>query len=341
MASTNFQLSIVSADQRLPSQTVDVDGEWTTIDLKRHLSKFYPGEPPVDSQKLIFAGRILSDDSNLRNVIGQESISRTVHLVLSPSVANQAKAAVAAQEPSGLTPEQMEQLKQQYLQYLSDYYKNNNDTVSNDQNEYEEVDNGDEVVNVEIDLNEDLEVPENGFQRVARALGIGGGGGAVHQQANDVGAEEQVDLFDLAYAVFRISILIAVCVTYASWQRITLVAFVGLFFYWRNGARQNAIRRRRNPPVTAPTPASPPAQQNTEAQNSGIQSTTTTPGTATGGDDVVQLSAPTETPRQEEQEPPSRIQQIAQALRGAGETSYRLVYAIFDSLVPELPARID
>nr|CDS34340.1 homocysteine responsive endoplasmic [Hymenolepis microstoma] len=340
MASTNFQLSIVSADQRLPSQTVDVDGEWTTIDLKRHLSKFYPGEPPVDSQKLIFAGRILSDDSNLRNVIGQESISRTVHLVLSPSVANQAKAAVAAQEPSGLTPEQMEQLKQQYLQYLSDYYKNSNDTALNDQNENDEFDNGDEVINVEIDLNEGLEVPENGFQRVARALGIGGGGAAVQQQANDVGAEEQVDLFDLAYAVFRISILIAVCVAYASWQRIALVAFVGLFFYWRNGARQNAIRQRRNPPVASPNPA-PPAQQNTDAQNPGVQSTTTTPGAATGSDEVGQLSASTETPQPEQQEPPTRIQQIAQALRGAGETSYRLVYAIFDSLVPELPARID
>ncbi|VDO04788.1 unnamed protein product [Rodentolepis nana] len=339
MTSTHFQLAVVSADQRLPSQTVDIDGDWTAIDLKRHLSKFYPGEPPVDSQKLIFAGRILSDDSNLRNIIGQESISRTVHLVLSPSVANQAKAAVAAQEPSCLTPEQMEHLKQQYLLYLSDYYKNNNDTISNDQHEQEEFSNGDDVINVEIDLNGDLEVPENGFQRVARALGIGGG--AVHQQANDEGAEEQVDLFDLAYAVFRISILIAVCVTYASWQRIALVAFVGLFFYWRNGARQNAIRRRRNPPVAAPTPVSPPTQQNTDTQNSEVHSNTTTSGAATEGDDVGQLSSSTETPQQEQQGPPTRIRQIAQALRGAGETSYRLVYAIFDSLVPELPARID
>lgn len=133
MANANFQLSIVSADQRLPSQTVDVDAEWTTIDLKRHLSRVYPGEPPVDSQKLIFAGRILTDDSKLRAVIGQEPISKTVHLVLSPSVANQAKAAVAAQELSGFTSEQMEQLNQQYLQYLSDYYKNDNGTVLNDQ----------------------------------------------------------------------------------------------------------------------------------------------------------------------------------------------------------------
>ncbi|KAM3184004.1 hypothetical protein ACTXT7_009248 [Hymenolepis weldensis] len=226
------ELSIVSADQRLPSQTVDVDAEWTAIDLKRHLSRVYPGKPPVDSQKLIFAGRILTDDSKLRAIIGQEPISKTVHLVLSPSVANQAKAAVAAQDPSGFTPEQMEQLKQQYLQYLIDYHKNDNGIVSNDQNEQEEFDNGDEVINVEVDLGEDFQIPENGFQRVARALGMVDGGGAPQEQGNDVGAAEQVDLFDLAYAVFRISILIAVCFTYASWQRIALVTAVGLIFYW-------------------------------------------------------------------------------------------------------------
>lgn len=61
---------------------------------------------------------------------------------------------------------------------------------------------------------------------------MGDGDGAPQEQGNDVGAVEQVDLFDLAYAVFRISILIAVCVTYASWQRIALVTAVGLIFYW-------------------------------------------------------------------------------------------------------------
>ena len=38
---------------------------------------------------------------------------------------------------------------------------------------------------------------------------------------------------------------------------------------------------------------------------------------------------------------PSRVGQITGALRAAGGTSVRLVCAIFSSLVPELPARID
>ncbi len=96
METTPFQLSIVSADQRLPSQLVNVESEWTAVDLKKHLSKVYPGEPPIDSQKLIFAGRLLSDESKLSTVIGQEAVSRTVHLVLSPAVASQAKEAMDA-----------------------------------------------------------------------------------------------------------------------------------------------------------------------------------------------------------------------------------------------------
>ncbi|KAM3184003.1 hypothetical protein ACTXT7_009247 [Hymenolepis weldensis] len=106
----------------------------------------------------------------------------------------------------------------------------------------------------------------------------------------------------------------------------------------RNGARQNEIRRRpQNPPVVAPTPP-PPAQQNANAPISEAQSTTTTPTAAAEGGDETQPSTSTENPQQE---PPTRVRQIIQALRGAGETSYRLVYAIFASLVPELPARID
>lgn len=259
MESASFQLYIVSADQHLPSQMVDVEAEWTAIDLKRHLSKVYPGEPPIDSQKLIFAGRILSDNSNLRSIIGQESVSRTVHLVLSPSVANQAKAVMAAQGPSGYSPKEMEKLKQEYLKYLSDYYRSEGGVVSNAPGELiknlafvstslvdlvfnkvrylitgrSESDGENEVVNTEIDLDEDFEPgEENVFQRLAGALGFRGNRNAPAPQVDDLGGEDQIDLFDLAYSLFRISILIAICVTYASWQRIALVSVVGLIFYW-------------------------------------------------------------------------------------------------------------
>lgn len=231
MTSTNFQLNIVSADQRLPKQTVDVNSEWTTADLKKHLSEVYPGEPPVDSQKLIFAGRILSDDSVLQNIIGQESISKTVHLVLPPSVANQVKAAVDDQQYSGFTPEQIDTLKKEYLQYLNNYYADGTTPFSNPVND--RMSDDEDIINVEIDINEDVRVPENGFQRLLRIFGFGGVNDNVADQEQAFGAlEEQVDLFDLAYAVFRISILVTICVAYANWERIVLVAVVGLIFYW-------------------------------------------------------------------------------------------------------------
>lgn len=123
METAPFQVSVVAADQRLPSQLVNVESEWTTIDLKKHLSKIYPGEPPVDSQKLIFAGQLLLDESKLRSVIKKEAISSTVHLVLSPNSANQAKAAMQAKQHdlSDLTSEAMDNLHLRYLKYLQEY----------------------------------------------------------------------------------------------------------------------------------------------------------------------------------------------------------------------------
>ncbi|KAM7542965.1 hypothetical protein Aperf_G00000019148 [Anoplocephala perfoliata] len=347
MESASFQLYIVSADQRLPSQTVEVEAKWTAIDLKRHLSKVYPGEPPIDSQKLIFAGRILSDNSKLKDVIGREPISRTVHLVLSPSVANQVKAAVAAQGPSCYSPKELEVLKQQYLKYLNDYYRSEGGVVSNAPgiNEY---DGENEVINMEIDLDEDLGADEESiFQRLAGAFGFRGNRNAPAPQIDDLGGEEQIDLFDLAYAFFRISILIAICVTYASWQRIALVTVVGLIFYWRNGVRQNEIRRQRQNPPVAPVPARQNQQQQTPQERQNSESAPETPNDTTDGvktaeeGDASVAGSSNSTAENNQQEQPNRVVQIAQALRAAGGTSVRLVCAIFTSLVPELPARIE
>ncbi|VDM16679.1 unnamed protein product [Hydatigera taeniaeformis] len=294
METAHFQLSVVSADQRLPSQIIEIESEWTAIDLKRHLSKVYPGEPPIESQKLIFAGRILSDDSKLRVVIGQEPILRTVHLVLSPSVANKVKAAMAARRADDYPSEDLNKLKEQYLQYLNDYYCTTNSEAlipSYDS----QTGNGNDVINVEIEVAEGAEQrEENAFQHLARALGFRPAQEAPEVQNVELGGEDPIDLFDFAYAVFRVSILVAICITYASWQRMALVIAVGLYAYWY------AIT----------------------TNNTAISVAEVSAGSVA----VVGRS---------------RVGQIAEALRAAGDTSVRLVCAIFSSLVPELPARID
>ncbi|VDK37978.1 unnamed protein product [Taenia asiatica] len=346
METTRFQLSIVSADQRLPSQIVEIESEWTAIDLKRHLSKVYPGEPPIDSQKLIFAGRILSDDSKLGTVIGQEPISRTVHLVLPPSVANQAKAAMAAQKQSDHSSEDLNKLKEQYLQYLNNYYCTTNSeasTLSSDSQTGDE----NEVINVEIEVADVVEQRgENAFQYLARALGFRPAQEAPEVQNVELGGEDPIDLFDFAYAVFRVSILVAICITYASWQRMALVAAVGFYFYWRNFARQNEVRRRRL--NNAPVP--PPPQQSQQPQPQPTQEeqeSSTEAASPSGTDSNAHQAIPTIAAAAEASAGgvavigQSRVGQIAGALRAAGDTSVRLVCAIFSSLVPELPARID
>lgn len=89
-----------------------------------------------------------------------------------------------------------------------------------------------ETLNVEIEIDNEMGPREvNVFQRVAEVFGFGGAQDLPEQQDELIG-EEQFDLFDFAYAVFRVSILMAICITYASWQRLALVVAVGMFFYW-------------------------------------------------------------------------------------------------------------
>ncbi|KAL5107892.1 Serine/threonine-protein phosphatase 6 regulatory subunit 2 [Taenia crassiceps] len=281
------------------------------------------------------------NDSKLRAVIGQEPISRTVHLVLSPSVANQAKAAIAAQKPYNHSSEDLDRLKEQYLQYLNNYYYTTNSEVSALSHDPQTGDEN-EVINVEIEVADGVEQRgENAFQHLARALGFRPAQEAPEVQNVELGGEDPIDLFDFAYAVFRVSILVAICITYASWQRMALVAAVGFYFYWRNFARQNEVRRRRLNDAPVPPPQRPQPQPAQEGQGS------STEVVSQSGTDSSALQAITTAAAAEASTGgaavagQSRVGQIAGALRAAGDTSVRLVCAIFSSLVPELPARID
>ncbi|VDD77039.1 unnamed protein product [Mesocestoides corti] len=362
METAHFQLSVVSADQRLPSQIVEVESEWTTIDLKKHLSKVYPGEPPIDSQKLIFAGRILSDDSKLRSILGHNSLSSTVHLVLSPSVANQAKAAMTVGKSDDISEEELSELRAQYLQYLAEFNGNacaqpngfsfgsQPSVQCNEVNLEEDDDDDDDELNVEIEVEQDVQQqPGNALQRLVGAIGFQAAQEGAFDQDNEMAPGEAFDLFDFAYTVFRLGFMLAICITYASWQRMALVTAVAMYFYWRNGDRQNAAHQQPvEPPQQAqqaqwPAPSVDAPNENStvaDASNSPPQSEAAAPTEAASPQTQSQVATGV-AGGQSDVEEVGRVGKIAEALRAFGGMSVQLVYAIFSSLVPELPARID
>ncbi|KAF6032937.1 HERPUD2 [Bugula neritina] len=62
---------------------VACDRSWSVRQLKEHLSTIYPDKPPKNIQKLVYFGKLLKDDSFLREVLTQDCYDNihTVHLV--------------------------------------------------------------------------------------------------------------------------------------------------------------------------------------------------------------------------------------------------------------------
>lgn len=65
--------------------TIHVEGKSTVRHLKALLAASYPGTPPVSSQRLIYAGKLLDDSYILKSVMASadHSVQHTVHLVVS------------------------------------------------------------------------------------------------------------------------------------------------------------------------------------------------------------------------------------------------------------------
>ncbi|KAK9498125.1 hypothetical protein O3M35_004003 [Rhynocoris fuscipes] len=91
-------------------QIIDCQRLWSVSELKEHLFKEYPTHPKPESQKLIYSGKLLSDNMILRDVLktfgGHEY--NTIHLVCSLRESYRARAQVPAPplvKPVRTTPE--------------------------------------------------------------------------------------------------------------------------------------------------------------------------------------------------------------------------------------------
>ena len=66
--SDSYDLVIKSANPQNQDQSVTAAKHWSVFDLKSFLSTAYPSSPPVDEQKLIYAGRLLTNTTTLKDV---------------------------------------------------------------------------------------------------------------------------------------------------------------------------------------------------------------------------------------------------------------------------------
>ncbi|CAH1780331.1 unnamed protein product [Owenia fusiformis] len=79
-------LVVKAPNQKIADQTVECELEWTIRKLKQHLEDVYPSKPKHNQQRLIYSGKLLTDQLVLKDVLRQddtEILSHTVHLVCS------------------------------------------------------------------------------------------------------------------------------------------------------------------------------------------------------------------------------------------------------------------
>lgn len=79
----SISLVIKTPNQAHGDQLIqDVNVNWTVKDLKTHLANVYPSKPAERDQKLIYSGKLLSDQLHLKEVLRMTDGVPALHLVL-------------------------------------------------------------------------------------------------------------------------------------------------------------------------------------------------------------------------------------------------------------------
>lgn len=74
-------LVVKAPNQKVADQTVQCGMGWTIRKLKNHLSAVYPSKPHEKEQKIIYSGKLLQDDSVLKDVLKLYDDDQTTHIV--------------------------------------------------------------------------------------------------------------------------------------------------------------------------------------------------------------------------------------------------------------------
>lgn len=91
MNSSEYQVTIKSANQKVDDYVLKCSSSWTVQRLKQHISETHVNKPRVEDQRLIYAGNLLKDSWFLRQIFFRDSLCTeltnssktdfTIHLV--------------------------------------------------------------------------------------------------------------------------------------------------------------------------------------------------------------------------------------------------------------------
>uniref|UniRef100_A0A1I8IGG7 Ubiquitin-like domain-containing protein n=1 Tax=Macrostomum lignano TaxID=282301 RepID=A0A1I8IGG7_9PLAT len=78
-----MEITIRCPSGRERDVSISCQTNWRVSELKQHLSQVYPGRPAADTQRIVYAGRLLGNEEPLGQALGQsQAPARVVHLVL-------------------------------------------------------------------------------------------------------------------------------------------------------------------------------------------------------------------------------------------------------------------
>ena len=63
-----LELILKSPTDRISPFPIKCETIWTVKELKSNITNLYPGKPTVESQKIIYAGKLLKDDQILKDL---------------------------------------------------------------------------------------------------------------------------------------------------------------------------------------------------------------------------------------------------------------------------------
>lgn len=94
---------IRTPDQKVKDMEVECQPQWSVGNLKSHLCQLYPGNPTTDMQRLILAGKLLQDKTQLSEIFKTYNYRPIVHFVCTqtlPEPASDAESNTAASSRS-------------------------------------------------------------------------------------------------------------------------------------------------------------------------------------------------------------------------------------------------
>jgi len=354
-----LELILKSPTDRIAPFPVKCVTIWTVKELKLNITNVYPGKPTVESQKIIYAGKLLKDDQILKDLFEYDS-SNIVHFICQSSVNAASKDVKTDNSKMEITPEKYPELYKEYQMYINNFYSSASQSFAA-MSQYQQMmwinqvymhsyaaycaqfnvksdtsatigSGNSDVVQQSINTDMPAQNQENAPNNERRldgapengmqnmmAAAFGGLMGDGAEEENE-GEAEPRDMLHYFYMLVRFGLLLLICYYYSSVASVVTTLMLFFVFFGVNILRRNNGRQPPAPVVVRETETpQPPVEEPIEE---------ITPENVTEPQPEVTL-------------PQVDIPTVTERLRRAASTSFQFVFTFFVTLFPEPIAHVD